>query len=104
MMKGGLNIISCGSNVPFSDKEIFFGNIGEFADKKISVIPDFIANCGMARAFAYLMNTNSSMTDTAIFEDTSETIMKALKKIYEINSSKLDISKTALEIALKKLL
>lgn len=104
MIKGGLNIISCGSNVPFSDKEIFFGNVGEFADKKISVIPDFIANCGMARAFAYLMNTNSSMTDTAIFEDTSETIMKALKKIYEINSSKLDISKTALEIALKKLL
>ena len=104
MIKGGLNIISCGSNVPFSDKEIFFGNVGEFADKKISVIPDFIANCGMARAFAYLMNTNSSMTDTAIFKDTSETIMKALKKVHEINSSKLDISKTALEIALKKLL
>ena len=104
MIKGGLNIISCGSNVPFSDKEIFYGNVGEFADKKISVIPDFIANCGMARAFAYLMNTNSSMTDTAIFEDTSETIMKALKKVHEINSSKLDISKTALEIALKKLL
>ena len=30
--------------------------------------------------------------------------MKALKKVHEINSSKLDISKTALEIALKKLL
>ena len=24
MIKGGLNIIACGSNVPFSDKEIFF--------------------------------------------------------------------------------
>ena len=104
MIKGGLNIIACGSNVPFSDKEIFFGNVGEFADKKISVIPDFIANCGMARVFAYLMNTNSTMTDTAIFEDTSSIIKKALKKVYEINSSKTDISKTALEIALKKLI
>ena len=55
----------------------------------------------MARVFAYLMNTNSTMTDTAIFEDTSSTIKKALKKVYKINSSKTDISKTALEIALK---
>ena len=54
MIKGGLEVISCGANVPFADKEIFFGSIGEFADKKISVLPDFIANCGMARVFAYL--------------------------------------------------
>ena len=58
----------------------------------------------MARAFAYLMNTNSTMTDTAIFEDTSSIIKKALEEVYEINSSKTDISKTALEIALKKLI
>ena len=88
MIAGGLDVISCGANVPFADKEIFFGSIGEFADKKISVLPDFIANCGMARVFAYLMNPNSKMTDTAIFEDTSATIMKGLKKTHEINSSK----------------
>ena len=33
--------------------EIFYGPIAEHADGKVSVIPDFIANCGMARVFAY---------------------------------------------------
>ena len=80
MIAGGLDVISCGANVPFADEEIFFGSIGEFADERVSVLPDFIANCGMARVFAYLMNPNIEMTDTAIFEDTSATILKALKK------------------------
>ena len=104
MISGGLDVISCGANVPFADEEIFFGSIGEFADERVSVLPDFIANCGMARVFAYLMNPNSEMTDTAIFEDTSATIMKALKETHQFNSSKTDISKTAFEIALNQLI
>ena len=104
MIAGGLDVISCGANVPFADEEIFFGSIGEFADERVSVLPDFIANCGMARVFAYLMNPNSEMTDTAIFEDTSATIMKALKETHQNNSSKTDISKTAFEIALNQLI
>lgn len=55
MAAAGLEVISCGANVPFADKEIFFGPIMEAADKKISLIPDFISNCGMARVFAYFM-------------------------------------------------
>ena len=81
MISAGLDVISCGSNVPFADKEIFFGKIGEFADKRISVIPDFIANSGMARVFAYLMNPKVEMTDNAIFEDVSSNIYEALKKL-----------------------
>lgn len=104
MIAGGLEVISCGANVPFADEEIFFGSIGEFADERVSVLPDFIANCGMARVFAYLMNPNSEMTDSAIFEDTSATIMKVLKETHQINSSKTDISKTAFEIALNQLI
>tara|TARA_B100000886_G_scaffold182811_1_gene125398 strand:+ start:1835 stop:3061 length:1227 start_codon:yes stop_codon:yes gene_type:complete len=104
MIARGLGVISCGANVPFADEETFLGSIGEFADKRVSVLPDFIANCGMARVFAYLMNPNSEMTDIAIFRDTSETIMKALKETHQVNSSKTDISKTAFEIALNQLI
>ncbi len=104
MIAGGLDVISCGANVPFADEEIFFGSIGEYADERVSVLPDFIANCGMARLFAYLMKPNSEMTDKAIFEDASATIMKALKEIHQINSTKTDISKTAFEIALNQLI
>ena len=74
LLAGGLKVISCGANVPFADPEIFFGPTGEFADQHTAVIPDFIANCGMARVFAYLMETGAEITDQAIFADTSRII------------------------------
>ena len=45
MIAGGLEVISCGANVPFADPEIFLAT-GEYTDEKVSVLPDFIANCG----------------------------------------------------------
>ena len=104
IMKGkGLEVISCGANVPFADQAIFFGPVGEYTDSQVSVIPDFIANCGMARVFAYLMQANSAMTDLAIFDDTSKTIEKAMRKAYKANNAKTQIAKTAFEIALNQL-
>ena len=104
MINSGLEVISCGANVPFADKEIFFGSIMEFTDERISLIPDFISNCGMARVFAYLMEGKVSLTDESIFNDASETIKNALQATFNRNDSKTNISKTAFEIALKQLL
>lgn len=104
MINSGLEVISCGANVPFADQEIFFGPIMEYTDEKVSLIPDFISNCGMARVFAYFMERKVQMTDEAIFRDTSETIKKAIQNTFSNNSSKTNISKTAFEIALKELL
>ncbi len=104
MIASGLEVISCGANVPFADKEIFFGSIMEDTDKKVSLIPDFISNCGMARVFAYFMERRVEMTDEAIFEDTSNIIKKALRKTYARSASKTRISETAFEIALKELI
>ena len=104
MIKTGLEVISCGANVPFADKEIFFGSIMEDTDKKVSLIPDFISNCGMARVFAYFMERRVEMTDEAIFEDTSNTIKKALQRTFARSASKTRISETAFEIALKELI
>ena len=103
MKKAGMEVIACGANVPFADPEIFFGPTGEFADENLSVIPDFISNCGMARVFAYLMNKGVSMSDEAIFEDASSVIASALKKSFAQNNSKTHIAKTSFEIALKQL-
>lgn len=104
MIATGLEVISCGANVPFADKEIFFGPIMEYTDNKISLIPDFISNCGMARVFAYFMEQKVQMTDEAIFNDTSDRIKQAIKKVYEKNHSKTGISETAFEIALSQLI
>lgn len=103
MIERGLEVISCGANVPFADKEIFFGPIMEFTDSKVSLIPDFISNCGMARVFAYFMERRVEMTDEAIFEDTSNIIKSALQNIYDHNHHKTELSKTAFTIALSEL-
>ncbi|MDX5347486.1 MAG: amino acid dehydrogenase [Hymenobacteraceae bacterium] len=104
MMQHGLQVISCGANVPFKDPEIFFGPTGEFADKHVSVIPDFVANCGMARVFAYLMGTDVEVTDEAIFQDTSGTIRKALERTHSQHADKTEIAKASFELALSQLL
>lgn len=103
MIETNLEVISCGANVPFADKEIFFGPIMEYTDKRVSLIPDFISNCGMARVFAYFMERRVQMTDEAIFNDTSMTIKNAIQNTFDNNSSKTNISNTAFEIALKQL-
>ncbi|MFL1012553.1 Glu/Leu/Phe/Val dehydrogenase dimerization domain-containing protein [Flavisericum labens] len=104
MIDSGLEVVSCGANVPFADKEIFFGPIMEHTDYKVSLIPDFISNCGMARVFAYFMERKVLMTDEAIFNDTSNRIKEAIQKIYNKNKLKTEISATAFEIALKQII
>ena len=104
MLANGLEVVTCGANVPFADKEIFFGPIMEYTDSKLSLIPDFISNCGMARVFAYFMERKVEMTDKAIFNDTSNIIKNAIEKIVEKNNTKRNISETAFEIALKQLI
>ncbi len=103
LIANNLEVISCGANVPFADKEIFFGPIMESVDSRVSLIPDFISNCGMARVFAYFMEQKVEMTDESIFNDTSEVIKNAIQNVYNLNTSKTNISATAFEIALKQL-
>jgi glutamate dehydrogenase/leucine dehydrogenase len=104
MLSAGVKVISSGANVPFADPEIFFGSIAEKADANLALIPDFIANCGMARVFAYLMSNDlKSIEDKLIFEDTSSIIKNALQKTNEVNSKNTGIAKAAFEIALIQL-
>lgn len=103
MIGSGVEIFSCGANVPFADKEIFFGSTGLYADEKISVIPDFIANCGMARVFAYFMEREVPMEDEAIFTDISQTILRALEKTRQISLASTKLAQTSFEIALRQL-
>ena len=105
MVGAGVQVISSGANVPFADQEIFYGQVAESADLELAVIPDFIANCGMARVFAYLMSdADVDMTDAAIFRDTSETILNALVETHGRNPGRTGLAATAFEIALEKLM
>jgi len=103
MIANGLEVVSCGANVPFNDTEIFMGKILSEVDKKIAIIPDFIANCGMARVFAFLMENEGEITDEILFKDASDVIKKALKKTYEVCPKGINLTEKSLDIAIKEL-
>ncbi|GAB4395545.1 MAG: Glu/Leu/Phe/Val dehydrogenase dimerization domain-containing protein [Microscillaceae bacterium] len=104
LMANGLEVIACGANVPFADEAIFYGPITEQVDQQVALIADFVANCGMARTFAYLMSPEADVTDEAIFQDVSQTIRKALENMHTLRPEKTHLAETAFQIALKQLL
>jgi len=81
-----------------------FGRTGEFAEHNVSVIPDFISNCGMARIFASLMENEVEIIDEAIFADIYNTIKQALEKAHTPNAPKTEIAKASFKIAISPLL
>jgi glutamate dehydrogenase/leucine dehydrogenase len=104
MVKSGLEVISSGANVPFQDPQIFYGPIAEYADQHFAVLPDFVANCGMARVFAYLMQEKATVTDEAIFSDISHTIAHALNEVHKTHASHTRITEAFYNYALKQLI
>ncbi len=104
LISGGLEVMACGANVPFTDDDVFFGPTANRTDAQIALIPDFIANCGMARVFAYLMQPEVELTDEAIFQDVSNIIRAALAEVYAHEPSGKYIAGKALELALGKLM
>lgn len=104
LISKGLQVVASGANVPFKEEDLFFGSTTEYVDQQISLIPDFIANCGMARVFAYLMQKEDiDVTDEGIFSDVSRTIGKALNEIYKQDPSTKNLTRRALGTALQKL-
>jgi glutamate dehydrogenase/leucine dehydrogenase len=104
LVAGGTEVISCGANVPFVDDGVFFGPTAVWADEQLSLIPDFIANCGMARVFAYFMEADAEMTDEAIFNDVSATIRGALENLKAHYPGQQFIASNALNDALQQIM
>jgi glutamate dehydrogenase/leucine dehydrogenase len=103
MGRAGIEVVSCGANVPFADKEIFMGPISTLADSQFAVIPDFMANCGMARVFGYLMKKDAEVTDVAIFKDVSAIIKSSVMRLHQFNPKSTGMSAKALEMSLTDL-
>jgi len=103
LVAAGLELIAAGANVPFADPEIFYGPTYELADQRVAVIPDFIANCGMARTFTLLMEGIPEVFDEAIFGDVSRTIRTALERCHARSPYPTSVAATAFQIALDQL-
>lgn len=90
--KSGVTTISCGANNPFAYKATSktlrpwvrdMLAIQKVADHKFAIIPDFIANCGMARTFAYLMSAGSSTDEAGILADSATKIDNAMVRLLD---------------------
>lgn len=103
MIASKIEVFPCAAHVPFFDPEIFLGPIGLYADEKFSVIPDFIANSGRARACTYLMEHPIPENDELIFNDISTAIRSALEKTHTLNPYRTGIAQASFELALKQL-
>jgi glutamate dehydrogenase/leucine dehydrogenase len=81
LSEAGVETIVCGANNPFDDEA--FGDLAvqRRADRELSVVPDFIANAGMARAFAYLMSERASVDPDAMLDDVRRTIEGAVDRL-----------------------
>jgi hypothetical protein len=70
-------VIVCGANNAFAEKEPIYGSLTKDIDcnENVLLVPDFIANMGMARLFYFLMNNlNVPVTAENAFRDISKTI------------------------------
>lgn len=92
LRRAGVKVWSCGANNPFAYKtkkpdvsrwvsEML--DLQKKADKQFEIIPDFVANCGMARTFAYLMSAGSKTDDASILADTGAAIDGAVAKLLD---------------------
>lgn len=88
----GVKVWSCGANNPFAHKtnkhdlHAWVDDMIELqlkADDHFAVLPDFVANCGMARTFAYLMSAGASLDAEAILADTRSAVDSAVDRLLD---------------------
>lgn len=98
MMSAGLELIAAGANVPFNDTEIFYGPTCRYTDEKVSLIPDFVANCGMAETFWYFIRQEAEVSDAAIFGDIAANSARLIDRIHKEHQGKTHLTEAFLKM------
>lgn len=82
----GLEIMVSGSNIPF-DEQSLYGDLAEYVDQHVALIPGFVASGGMARAFYTVMKAEGDQfSEQDIFADTSAAISQLISKAIQANN------------------
>lgn len=83
MERSGVSVIACGSNQPFREVKVGSTLVAQDADRRFAVIADILANCGMARTFSYLMESNAEPTAAPVFSAVNATIEDTLDEVLD---------------------
>ena len=84
----GVHTIACGANQPFREAELGATRVQRLADRRFTVVPDVVANCGMARAFSWLMAEGTGADPAPLFEAVDRTITEAVREIFSRNQGR----------------
>lgn len=74
----GTRVLACGANQPFAERALGATQLQRAADRRFAILPDVIANCGMARALAHLMAAPAAPGPATLFADLAATVARAL--------------------------
>jgi glutamate dehydrogenase/leucine dehydrogenase len=79
----GVRAIACGANQPFREAKTGATRVAQNADRRFALLADVVANCGMARAFSYLMEPGAHTDAASVFAATERTISDTLDEIVD---------------------
>ena len=100
----GVETIACGANQPFREAALGDTATERIADERFAILPDVVSNCGMARAFSYLMEPDASPKPDAIFAAVDRTITDALHAMSDRSAGRsVGLLAAALDFALDRL-
>jgi glutamate dehydrogenase/leucine dehydrogenase len=84
----GVRVIACGANQPFREVKVGSSRVAQSADRRFSVLPDILSNCGMARTFSYLMESDARPEAGPIFAEVEHTIDRTLDEVLDRNGGR----------------
>lgn len=83
LARAGVRILACGANQPFREARLGVTRVQRIADRRFAVIPDILANCGMARTFSYLMDGGAEAACDSILAAVDDTITATLDEVLD---------------------
>lgn len=81
LWRQGVRQIACGANQPFREAKLGDTRVQRLADGRFTIVPDVVANCGMARAFSFLMQSPATHETAPVFRAVDATVDHALRQI-----------------------
>ena len=77
----GVRTIACGANQPFAEAKMGSTRVAQYADQRFAILPDILANLGMARTFSYLMEPGAQPIASAALHAVESTITSTLDEV-----------------------
>lgn len=99
----GARVLGCGANQPFRERCVGATDVCRAADERFTVLADILANCGMARAYSFLMEPGGSADPRAIFAAVDDTIVTGVDEVADRAGGWSGLLAAALETTLDRL-